>query len=109
MLAQGTTNTTYVVVSLVTFALLMVPIYVMTLKAANSYGRLEQKVDNLAAMQQQANEQHQESVRMVAAVLDKLTDKFQEHAVQDAGHFGELRGMFAGQAQTVPQSPVPKG
>lgn len=102
MLAQGTTNTTYITISIVTFVILMVPIYVMTLKGAQGYGRLEQKVDNIALAQSQANAVNAETARSIAETVGKLTDQFQAHAVQDAGHFGELRGMLATQPPKTP-------
>lgn len=105
MLAQTTTPTWVAIAGL---AVLLIPVLIASLRGAQAYGRLEQKVDNLALMQAAADEHHQEAVRLIASTMDKLADKFNEHAIQDAGHFGELRGMVSTHFQPVPQSPVPQ-
>ena len=98
MLATETSTGTWVAIG--TLVCLMIPVYIASLKGAQSYGRLEQKVDQLASAQAQAASDSAATQKLLADVVTRLTDQFQAHAVQDAGHFGELRGLL-GQTQTV--------
>jgi hypothetical protein len=88
-------------VALGTLVILMIPVYISSLKAAQGYGRLEQKVDQLALSQASTATQNAETARLLAETVSKLSSAFQDHAVQDAGHFGELRGLM-GAAPTKP-------
>lgn len=92
MLATGTSVGTWV--ALGTVIVMLIPVYISSLKGAQSYGRLEQKVDALAVAQATASVENAATAKLLTENITKLTDKFQEHAVQDAGHFGELRGLL---------------
>ena len=106
MLAAATTNGTWI--ALTTLIILIIPIYVLTLKAAASYGRLEQKVDSLAASTAAVQQQNAETARIAVVAMAKLSDAFQSHAVQDAQTFGEIKGWMQGVAVPPPKAaPTP--
>lgn len=92
LLAAATSTGTWV--AGFTLALLLIPIYIMTLKGAQSYGKLEQKVDQLAAAAESNATANAETNRLLAAAITKLTDQFVDHALQDATHFGEIKGIL---------------
>lgn len=85
-------------IALASLVLMMIPVYISSLKGAKSYGRLEQKVDALALAQSATAIQNAETARLLADTVGKLTDQFQAHAIADASNFGELRGLYAGRA-----------
>lgn len=89
---NGTSTGTWV--ALVTLVVMMLPVYFMTLRGAQGYGRLEQKVDELQKGQTNTAAANAITNQLIAESISKLTDAFQTHAVQDAGHFGELRGLM---------------
>ena len=101
MLATGTSAGT--VIGVVSLAIMLIPIYVMTLKGAQSYGRLEQKVDTLASAVAETSRQNAATAALLTATLVKLTDQFQQHSLQDASNFGEIRGLVGG----TPTKPTP--
>lgn len=97
MLATATSAAT--VIGCVTLIILLVPIYIMTLKAANSYGRLENKVDNIAQLAAQTAAAQATTNALLATAITKLTDQFTAHEVTDATHFGEIKGILGNPAQ----------
>jgi len=108
MLAVSTSSGTWVAIA--TLIILILPIYFMTLKAANSYGRLEQKVDQLGLSQAETAKQNAETARLAVLAMSKLSEQFGAHALLDAQNFGELRGLLhiiPGAAPTVVALPTP--
>ena len=95
MLATQISTGTWVAIG--TLVILMLPVYISSLKAAQGYGRLEQKVDNLTIAHAQAQFTNSKTQELLATTLATLTGEFQGHAVADAGHFGELRGLLGAQ------------
>lgn len=92
MLAAATSTGTWV--AGLTLVVLLIPIYIMTLRGAQSYGKLEQKVDELATAAEKNATANAETNRLLAAAIVKLTDQFVDHALQDAHNFGELKGIM---------------
>ena len=92
MLAVTTSAGTWVAIA--TLAVLILPIYFMTLKAANSYGRLEQKVDQLGIAQAETARQNAETSRLAVLSISRLSEQFGAHALLDAQNFGEIRALL---------------
>lgn len=90
------------------WALVALPVLGAAFAANRTYGRLEQKVDSLADTQKaQADallaQQDAQNKIMEALVvrLEALSAQFNQHALQDAANFGELRGLAHGQAAST--------
>jgi len=94
MLAASTSPGTWIAIG--TLVVMMVPVYISSLRGAKSYGRLEEKVDALAVAASTNAAANAETNRLLAEAITKLTDQFVDHSVQDAEHFGELRGILRG-------------
>jgi len=94
MLAANTSVSTWIAIA--TLVLMMIPVYIASLKGAQSYGRLEQKVDTLASAVAETSRQNAATASLLTATLVKLTDQFQQHSLQDASNFGEIRGLVGG-------------
>lgn len=92
MLATATSAGTWIAGG--TLFVMFLPIYFLTLKAANSYGRLEQKVDTLAEAQAETARQNANTAALAVLAMTKLSDAFTTHALSDAQNFGEIKGWM---------------
>src|ERR1700674_1591966 len=90
----------------VTIVVMLLPIYVLTLKAASNYGRLESKVDAIALAQAVAVKSAAETNALIALSITKVSDAFVAHAVADAQNFGEIKGWIQ-HGVVVPIAPSP--
>jgi hypothetical protein len=102
MLAAQTSIGTWIAIG--TIVLMLIPIYISSLKGAQSYGRLEQKVDALSFAQAQTSAENAATNKLIAETIVKLTDQFQAHALMDASNFGEIRGALAHSPNPLPKA-----
>lgn len=61
------------------------------------FGRIEQKVDTLQLQVMQQQESQTRVLDAMLARLEQFGQRFSDHAIQDATHFGEMRGLLQGQ------------